>query len=114
MLKSDLEWVDNLFLGSSWLFYGEFEEYLNEFLKEILNGDFKEYGFNSGLPNHTQVAYWSVISEMVSLNLLEYGTSPRCPWLTQDGERFASIILSSDNALREVSDYIYGRTDNSP
>jgi hypothetical protein len=99
---SDIEFIARILDKSDWLFYGEFECYLTEFLQKVFTKDLKEYGFDESLPNDFQVAYWSILSELVKLNLADYGTSPRGAWLTEDGERFKSIIVGTESAIHEA------------
>lgn len=99
---SDIEFLARILDKSSWLFYGEFEDYLTEFLQRVFTKDLKDYGFDESLPNDFQVAYWSILSELVKLDLAEYGTSPRGAWLTEDGERFKRIIVGTKNAIYDA------------
>ena len=100
MKKEDKEFMSEILDKSRWLFYGEFEVYLQTFLEEVFKHDLKDYGFEDiKMSNEFAVAYWSVLSELVSLDLAEYGTSPRGAWLTEKGERFKEIIMSNENAL---------------
>lgn len=109
MNEQDTKWLSEILEKSSWLFYGEFEVYLDAFLKTVLSKELSEFGFNENLPNDFQVAYWSVLSELVNLNLAEYGTSPRGAWLTEEGKRFAKIILENENALQSAQQYTYNK-----
>ena len=100
--RDDIIFLAKILSESSWLFYGEFEVYLNSFLKSIFQKELKDFGFDEKLPNDFQVAYWSVLSELKKLNLVDYGTSPRGAWLTEEGERFKRVILENDNAIQEA------------
>jgi hypothetical protein len=109
MKQEDLEFMEEILSRSYWLFYGEFEIYINKFLKDIFSKEFSDIGFDEALSNDFQVAYWSVISELDRLRLFEYGTSPRGGWLTEDGERFKKLIMENKNALTETQKYIYNQ-----
>ena len=114
MDKLDIEWLADLLEKSNWLFYGEFDDYLNTFLKRAFQKEPKDFGFDESLPNDFQVAYWSVISELNALNLIDYGTSPRGAWLTDDGKRFKALVLDRENAIAEatkVTHYRYNPDD---
>jgi hypothetical protein len=111
MEKEYIKWLADILEESHWLFYGEFEVYLNEFLKQIFQKEFNEIGYNEKLPNDFQVAYWSVISEMEFLYLFEYGTSPRGGWLTEKGKKFKEIIMNNENALSEAQEYIMNKNN---
>ena len=105
--RAEIEWLAGKLEDSAWLFYGEFEQYLNVFIKQVLQKDFKDFGFDQTLPNNFQVAYWSVLSELTDLDFYEYGTSPRGGWLTKDGERFKKIVLGIDDAIVKAADVTY-------
>ena len=105
--QAEIEWLAEKLEDSAWLFYGEFEGYLGQFLRQIFQKEPSDYGFDESLPNDFQVAYWSVISEMERLRWFEYGTSPRGGWLTKDGKRFKQIIMTIDDALVKVANFTY-------
>lgn len=107
MGEDDIEWLAERLEDSSWLFYGEFEEYLNLFLKEIFSKELRDIGFDEAQRNDFQVAYWSVLSELVSLDFAEYGTSPRGAWLTPDGERFKRIVLELTDAIPRAAKFTH-------
>lgn len=103
----DIEWLAERIDDSSWLFYGEFDAYLNNFLRAIFEKDLRDIGFDQTLPNDFQVAYWSVLSELVKLDLVEYGSSPRGAWLTPDGERFKRIIMGLPDAIQRAAEFTH-------
>lgn len=107
MEKEDLKFLTEIIEKSNWLFYGEFEIYLNKFLKKIFVCKLSDLGFDTKGTNEFQTAYWSILSELVRLDLAEYGTSPRGAWLTENGERFKKIILENENALKESEEEVY-------
>lgn len=108
LTTEDLEWLANIIENSTLLFYGEFEDYLNSFLKEVFKYEFKDIGF--GYIQKDEIfltAYWFLLSWLCSHGLFEYGSSPRGGWLTEDGKRFKKIILENDNAISLAEDYIH-------
>jgi len=109
MKQEDLEFMEEIFNRSRWLFYGEFEVYLNSFLKQIFEFGFDHYGWaeEDKFTRQVLAGYWAILSELVALDLAEYGTSPRGSWLTEDGERFKKLIMENKNAIKETQEYIY-------
>ncbi len=106
-MNEDIKWLADVLDESSWLFYGEFDEYLQSFFSGIFQEELSHYGFNESLSNDFQVAYWSVLSELVKLDLAEYGTSPRGAWLTPNGEKFKEIITGNPKAIPLATNLIY-------
>lgn len=93
----------------AWLFYGDLDEHFATFvhhvfthLEEIAGGgsSFGPFGFRSAgatmlpLSPDFSVAYWLFLSELIRMDLAEYGTSPRGAWLTSNGERFRRLFLA--------------------
>ena len=107
MEKEDLEFMAEIVERSHWLLYGDLEENFSTFIKKVFEHDFKEYGFGDiKMEPDFAVAYWLLISELTSLNLYEYGTSPRGGWLTEQGIRFKKIILENEDAISETEQFI--------
>lgn len=110
MTNEDIEFVAEIVEKSSWLFYGDLDEHFDDFLKEVLKNDLKLYGFGDiEMSRDFAVAYWLLISELVKLDLVEYGTSPRGAWFTEKGERFKKVVLGHENAIRTAEDFIHGK-----
>ena len=107
MADSEIVWLaERLEEKSHWLFYGEFEPALDAFLAGFSKG-FMPAASVEALPLAFRVAYWSVLSELVALDFVDYGTSPRVPFWTEDGERFIAIIKSNYRAIRDAEDYTH-------
>ncbi len=103
--SDDDKFMSEILDNSPLLFYGEFEVYLNKFMKMIFQHEFREYGFGDiKMDDISQTAYWFLISWLESQNMFEYGTSPRGGWLTEKGERFKKIIMENENALIDAKD----------
>lgn len=110
LIKEDIEFLDEIFENDSLLFYGEFEEYLNNFLQTIFKNDLKRYGFEEiKTSDEFRVAYWFLLSWLDTKNMFEYGTSPRGGWLTEKGERFKQLVITNDNVLDTYQEIIYSR-----
>lgn len=108
MLINDIEFIADLIEGSPLLFYGEFEIYLDIFIKEVFKYEFRDIGFGNVKKDNTFLtAYWFLISWLNSKDLFDYGTSPRGGWLTEKGERFKKIILEHDNSIELARDFIH-------
>lgn len=108
MKEEDTLFIVNILDNSPLLFYGEFEGYLDTFLKEVFARDFKECGFGEvEMTNDFATAYWFFLSWMVSQDLFEYGTSPRGGWLTEKGDKFKKIVTENENAIQSAQDFIY-------
>jgi hypothetical protein len=89
---SDQEFWEKVLGDAAWLFYGELQDVLPDFLEDVLEKPFDEWGFDRDMERDFAVAYWLLISELVRLDLYEYGTSPRGGWLTDKGKRFVRIF----------------------
>ena len=110
MKKEDLEFIADIFEKSHWLFYGDLDATFDDFVKEVFQHDFKDRGFGGISMDKTfSIAYWLFLSELVALNLAEYGTSPRGSWLTDDGERFKKIFLENENITERAQDFIHDK-----
>lgn len=90
-LQKDMEFLDDLTNRASWLFYGDIEYSFSDFLRKVFKKDLIEWGF-ADLEGDFNTAYWLFVSEMNRLDLVDYGTSPRGAWLTEDGERFKRLF----------------------
>lgn len=108
MNNEDLEFLSEIVEKSSWLFYGDLDEYFDEFVKKVFKHELKEYGFGDiKMEPDFAVAYWLFLSELNSLDLISYGTSPRGAWLSEKGERFKKIIMENDNPIYQANEFIY-------
>jgi len=106
MNKDDLEFLGGILDDSSWLFYGDLDEHFTTFVKKVFTHKFSEYGFEEvKMEPDFAVAYWLFLSELVRLDLAEYGTSSRGAWLTERGERFKSLIIENNDALSEALNF---------
>lgn len=102
MKTEDLEFLTDVLNKAGWLFYGELDNILPYFLKNMFRFEFRDYGFGKvEMTDEFEAQYWLVLSELVRINLAEYGTSPRGAWLTPDGERFKKIILENPDWLEQ-------------
>ena len=108
MKEEDLEFMAEILDKAHWLFYGDLDEHFTDFLKSVFRYELKEWGFGDvKMEPHFAVAYWLFLSELVALDLAEYGTSPRGAWLTTKGERFKHLVMSNEDAIGETNKYIY-------
>ena len=83
--------LEKLAYRTSLLFYGELDEYFLQDLIEIiiyieLDDKPKPYLFD------TSKVYWYLISILVEHDYVEYGTSPRFPWLTEKGVKLSKEL----------------------
>jgi len=99
MNKKDLAKEVN---NSNLLFYGELEGFLDEYIKEFFKVEVKEVGFDD---NHkmNNLQFWLVVSWLVSMDYLEYGTSPRGVWLTEEGEYFKNYCLNTETPISNLT-----------
>lgn len=110
MNNEDLEFLADILEKSHWLFYGELDVHLNDFAKKVFEREFQNYGFHDVKMTHEfATAYWLFLSELVALDLAEYGTSPRGAWLTERGERFKRLVLGNSNAISEACDFLMNK-----
>ena len=108
MEKEDLEFLTEILNESAWFLYGDLDEYFDGFLRRVFAKDLRDWGFSDvELEPTFAVAYWLLISELVRLDLVEYGTSPRGAWLTEKGERFKSLVMKHDGAIAQAEDFIH-------
>lgn len=108
MKTKDLEFLAEILEKSRWLFYGDLDAYMDNFLKIVFGRELKEWGFEEeSMQPDFALAYWLCLSELIALDLAEYGTSPRGSWLTPTGERFKALILKHEDAIGEANDFIH-------
>jgi hypothetical protein len=106
MNEQDLQFLDGILDKAHWLFYGDLDVHFDGFLKKVFSRELREWGFDE-LPAEFDLPYWLLVSELVALDLVEYGTSPRGAWLTPEGERFKKIVMENKNAIAQANEYIY-------
>jgi len=94
------EWKNKL-QDTNCLFYGELEFYLDTYIKKFFSVDVKDVGFNEEHPMNN-LEFWFVVSMLVHMDMLEYGTSPRGAWLTEEGEKFKEFCLKEDNPITKI------------
>ena len=100
--------MEEILHNATWLFYGDLDEHFDNFTKAVFSQDLKKWGFGEiKMEPDFAVAYLLFISELCKLNLVDYGTSPRGAWLTEQGERFKKIVMENENAIAETRDYLY-------
>lgn len=99
MNNNDRLFMHTLLQRSNWLFYGDLEETIDDFARKVFERPLVEYGLY-GAPIEA-LPYWLFLSELVALDLAEYGGSPRGAWLTPEGERFKAICLAYPNAIAD-------------
>ncbi len=105
--QEEIEFLSEVLDDSCWLFYGELDELLPDFLEDVFSHELKDHGFgDSKMEEHFYLPYWLVLSEMVRLDLAEYGTSPRGAWLTEKGKKFKEILTKYPNAIELANDYL--------
>lgn len=108
--NEDIIFLADILERSNWLFYGDLDAYFQPFLQDVFAHELRDWGFEKiRVTPAFHLAYWLLISEMVDLNLVEYGTSPRGAWLTRDGERFKRIIQEDDQAIWKANEYTRGK-----
>jgi hypothetical protein len=83
------------------LFYGELEYYLDEYLPKFFSVEVKDVGFNEKHPMNN-LEFWFTVSWLVRMDYLEYGTSPRGAWLTEEGEEFKKYVLSNKEPISKL------------
>ena len=81
------------------LFYGELEETLPTKLIEVLeyfNQENKSpitpYIFEEGTDTITKCEFWLISSLLYQQDLIEYGSSPRFAWLTEEGKVILHLL----------------------
>lgn len=108
MKTEDIEFLEGILDKAHWLFYGDLEEHFTPMLKTVFSHELKEFGFDEiEIGPYFDLAYWLLLSELVALDLVEYGTSPRGAWLTPEGERFKKLVMENEDAIGEAKDYIH-------
>lgn len=83
------------------LFYGELEHYLDEYLPKFFSVEVGDVGFNKEHPLNNAL-FWFVVSWLVRMDFLEYGTSPRGAWLTDEGKLFKKYVLSTKEPITHL------------
>ena len=83
------------------LFYGDIEPHLNEYLPKFFSVDVSEVGFITSHRMNT-LEFWAVVSWLVRMDFLEYGTSPRGAWLTEEGEEFKKYVLETKDPITHL------------
>ena len=83
------------------LFYGELEFHLDKYIKRFFSVEVKDVGFDENHPMNT-IEFWLVVSMLVRMDFLEYGTSPRGAWLTEEGEAFKKYCLSENQPITNI------------
>lgn len=86
------------------LCYGDIEPHLDAYLPKFFAVEVKEVGFNDEHSMNT-LEFWFVVSWLVKMDFLEYGTSPRGAWLTREGQEFKNYVLSTPKPITNI---IYG------
>ena len=94
------DWAEKL-QDTDCLFYGELQYYLDRYIKKFFSVEVEEVGFNDG-HEMNNLEFWFVVSMLVKMDMLEYGTSPRGAWLTHDGEEFKKYCLETENPISEL------------
>lgn len=107
MKSEDLEFLAEVINQSHWLFYGDLDYYFEKFVRIVFGREFRDWGFEEeSMTPDFAVAYWLFLSELVALDLVEYGTSPRGAWLTESGERFKKLMLETEDAIGQAKEYL--------
>lgn len=109
MTAEDLAYLKRIVDKTDWLFYGDLDEHIDGFVRKICEqANLSDFGFGrTPMTPDFAVAYWFLVSTFVGLDLLEYGTSPRGCWWTEEGKRFQRIIIDNINPIQQAVDSIY-------
>ena len=99
-MQNLIKWKNEL-ENTNCLFYGELEYYLDEYIKKFFSVEVKDVGFNEDHPMNN-LEFWFVVSMLVKMDMLEYGTSPRGAWLTDEGILFKKYCLETENPISEL------------
>ncbi len=91
------KWAEKL-QDTNGLFYGELEFYLDSYIKKFFSVEVRDVGFEEKHPMNN-LEFWLVVSMLVKMDMLEYGTSPRGSWLTEDGKKFREFCLTEENPI---------------
>ena len=86
------EYMEKLVKESNLLFYGELDEIFIDDIKKIIQYIKDEDKENPYLFDNKQSCYWYIVSILHNCDFIDYGTSPRFPWLTQTGKALAEEI----------------------
>lgn len=100
MSKIKEKWKE-LLEDTDCLFYGELEYHLDSYIKKFFSVEVSEVGFDD---EHTMnnLEFWFVVSMLVRMDMLDYGTSPRGAWLTDDGKLFKEYCLKEDAPITKL------------
>ena len=98
--KQKEKWAE-LLENTDCLLYGELEFYLDQYLKDFFRVEVKDVGFDDNHPMNN-LPFWFVVSMLVKMDMLEYGTSPRGAWLTEDGKLFKQYCLTQEKPISEL------------
>ena len=84
---------------------------LKAFLELCCDGDSKRgYDYEELEQELSPTVAWLLINQLCAAQILEYGTSPRCGWLTDEGEALRDFVqLHSSDDLLEM---IFSRTEH--
>lgn len=94
--------------------YGTGEEHivpaLRRFLELCKDGDF-EHAYDSRIleAELTPAVAWLLINALCRADIIEYGTSPRCGWLTGAGEALREFVLQ--HTADELIEMLFARDD---
>ena len=96
------KWAEKI-QNTDCLFYGELEFYLDKYIKRFFSVEVKDVGFDD---NHemNNLEFWFVVSMLVSAGMLEYGTSPRGAWLTEDGKEFKKYCIETEQPISRLTE----------
>lgn len=83
------------------LCYGDIEPHLDKYLPKFFSVEVREVGFNDEHPMNT-LEFWYTVSWLNRMDFLDYGTSPRGAWLTDEGEQFKKYILSTPQPITKI------------
>jgi hypothetical protein len=87
--------------NSRLLFYGEMDSFLGDYLKDFFSREIRDVGFSDD-NSINNVTWWFCISWLVSIDCIEYGTSPRGGWLTEKGEALKKYVLENENPIEKL------------
>lgn len=94
------EWKDKLY-DTDALFYGELEFYLDEYLPKFFSVGVSDVAFTKD-HKMNDALFWFTVSWLVSMNFLDYGTSPRIAWLTEEGKKFKEYVLETPDPITRL------------
>lgn len=95
--------------------YGTGEEFiipkLRRFFELTLNGPFQTNYDHRELEKELEPATaWLLINQLCSVDAIDYGTSPRCGWLTEEGKRLREFMLERTN--ENLLEIVCSRSEN--